>query len=358
MLIFQDIIPPQKASAKRRDFVELPSKVIGNLLTHTATTVRSSAFSVLVLSLSSTRPFPKESLDAIRQNLYVLHADTDAKFRNELFTNTKHLLERLRGALALLYREMGSNETRRLVEPSAAASNVPESLQKTEAKGDDLQKYAQEHESFLSWYLNFLGEELVPTASYQRHITSLRSLEVVLRTGLQTSPSISATNTSRGSDTSWPKQINIFSPSLCRLLLDLVLDPFEEVRNCSVSVLNFAPKACFGQLSDTPYGPVPQLLQDLVSKAKMASARTGRADLADGLASTFVLEFKFFDTNEQRLYFFDLLLQQLEGDVARASEDLELAADMAPIHGQLATIRYTFHSPYARNVLFFTSFVS
>jgi hypothetical protein len=283
--------------------------------------------------LSSTKPFPLESLDVVRQNLYILHADTDAKFRNELFTNTKHMLERLRGALALLNREIGLNAAK-----EQALSNGTSKTEEVERKGEDLLKHVQEHNKFLYWYLDFLAKELVPTASYQRHITSLKSLEILLKTGVQASPSISALSTSHGSDTCWPQQINIFSPSLVRLLLDLVLDPFEEVRNCSVSVLNFAPKESFGSLIDTSYGSVPKLLQDLVSKAKIASSQTGRADMADGLAHIHVLEYQLLSTNQQRLQLFELHLSALEGDVFHASKDLE--AVYTPIHAHLATLRY------------------
>ncbi|OBT50818.1 hypothetical protein VE04_08320 [Pseudogymnoascus sp. 24MN13] len=336
-----DLIPPQKASAKKRDFVELPIQAIGGLLIHTDTTVRSLAFSVLVSSLSSTRPFPKESLDIIRQYLYVLHADTDAKFRNDLFASTKHMLERLRGALALLTREASLSVTRKQV---ATDPNSPKELQtvhsieQIDKEGSDIQTHIQEHENFLSWYLSFLAQELVPTASYPRHITSLKSLEILLKTGVQLSPGIPTINTSRGSDTFWPKQVNVFSPSVCRLLLDLVVDPFEEVRNCSVSVLNSAPRDCFGPLSDTPYGPVPQLLQDLLSEAKMASSQTGRADAADGLAHMNVLHFKILEHDQHRLNFFHTLLSLLEDDIEIARSDLKLAVDRVPLHGQLTTL--------------------
>ncbi|KFY35851.1 hypothetical protein V494_05528 [Pseudogymnoascus sp. VKM F-4513 (FW-928)] len=336
-----DLIPPQKASAKKRDFVELPIQAIGSLLIHTDTTVRSLAFSVLVSSLSSTRPFPKESLDIICQNLYVLHADTDAKFRNDLFASTKHMLERLRGALALLTREASLRVTRRQLATDPNSPTELQTLHNTEQvdkEDSDIQTHIQEHERFLSWYLSFLAQELVPTASYPRHITSLKSLEILLKTGVQLSPGVPTINTSRGSDTFWPKQVNVFSPSFCRLLLDLVLDPFEEVRNCSVSVLNSAPRDCFGPLSDTPYGPVPQLLQDLLSEAKMSSAQTGRADAADGLAHMNVLHFKVLDNDQHRLDFFNSLLSVLENDIEVASSDSDIPTDAIPLHGQLTTL--------------------
>jgi hypothetical protein len=302
-----------------------------------------------VSSLSSTRPFPKESLDIISQNLYILHADTDAKFRNDLFASTKHMLERLRGALALLTREASLSVTRK---QTATDPNSPQELQsahnteQTDKEGSDIQKHIQEHENFLSWYLSFLAQELVPTASYPRHVTSLKSLEILLKTGVQLSPDTPTISTTRGSDTFWPKQVNVFSPSVCRLLLDLVLDPFEEVRNCSVSVLNSAPRDCFGPLSDTPYGSVPQLLQDLLLEAKMSSSQTGRADAADGLAHMNVLHFKILNNDQHRLDFFQSLLCTLEDDIDVASADLAVAVGAVPLHGQLTTITYVIRHPF------------
>lgn len=312
---YSGVVDERKASAKKRDYIPLPCKTIGGLLRHPVASVRSSALSVLVLSLSSTKPFAPETLSAITQYLFILHAETDAKCRNELFTNSKYMLERLRGALSLMARESEQDE----------------------AKCLGLRQHIQGHEDFLGWYLDFLARELVPTASYQRHITSLKSLGILLKTGIQASSSIGLPPSQH--DTFWPRQIDIFSPSLVRLLLDLVVDPFEEVRNCSISVLNYAPMESFGPLIDTPHGTVPKLVKDLAARAKAASSQTGRADVADGLAHTHVLEFKCLDTTPQRLQMFEAHLAVLEADIQEGLADLDRASATAPVHGQFATLR-------------------
>lgn len=326
-----DIVPEKKKS-KKRDFVVLPSTVIGEHLIHPNTMVRSSAFSVLVLSLSSTRPYPTESLDAIKENIAILHTDTDAKFRNELFANTKYMLERLKGATSLLTRELTFLDTQKPAENAEPATG--ESKEDVRAR---LEQHLKEHRSFLQWYLSFLAKELVPTASYQRHCTALKAIEIALKTGLQECQTASTTPTP-GPDQSWRKQ-EVFTQTMVRLLLDLLLDPFEEVRNCSLAVLKYAPRACFGKAIETEHGDVPKLLYELAAKAKDASARTGRADFADGLAYTYVLQFRFFETAEQRHALFRGLLDAVEADIATASRDLEKAAHVAPVHGQFATIR-------------------
>lgn len=325
-------IVPEKKKGKRRDFVVLPSTIIGEHLIHPSTIVRSSAFSVLVLSLSSTRPYPLNSLEAIKENLAILHTDTDAKFRNELFANTKYMLERLKGATSLLTREIIFLDTQKPAETAGPVTN--------EVKEDvraRLEQHLKEHKSFLQWYLSFLAKELVPTASYQRHTTALKAIEIALKTGLQECQTASTTPTP-GPDQSWRKQ-EVFTQTMVRLLLDLLLDPFEEVRNCSLAVLKYAPRACFGKAIQTEHGDVPKLLFELAAKAKDASARTGRADFADGLAYTYVLQFRFFETAEQRHALFRGLLDAVEADIVTASEDLEKAAHVAPVHGQFATIR-------------------
>ncbi len=330
-----DIIPP-KAKSKKRDFVALPSTMIGEHLIHPASTVRSSAFSVLVLSLSSTRPYPTESLDAIKQNLAILHADTDAKFRNELFANTKYMLERVKGASSLLDREIAFIDSQRTAEGTEAAE-----VEFKEAIKASLKNHLREHRNFLQWYLSFLAKELVPTASYQRHTTALKTIEIALKTGLQGCPTASTTPTG-GLDNTWTKQV-VFTQTMVRLLLDLLLDPFEEVRNCSLAVLKYAPKEAFGPLVklDSPEqqpATVPKLLAELAGKAADASAKTGRADFADGLAFTYVLHFKFSEGFEQRYRLFQTMLDSLDADISIASSNLEQAAQLHPVHGQFATI--------------------
>src|SRR5258706_9404010 len=106
MLTGADISLMQKRSSKIREFVPLPASELGLLLINSSSTIRSAAFSVLVSSISTTKPFPPESLCVLRENLDILHADTDAKFRNEVLSNSKHMIERLKGASLLLMKEL------------------------------------------------------------------------------------------------------------------------------------------------------------------------------------------------------------------------------------------------------------
>jgi hypothetical protein len=316
--------------------------VIGDLLTHSSSTVRSSALSVLVLSLSSTKPFPLRSLDMIRENLYVLHADTDARFRNELFSNTKYMIERLRGAVAFLSRQWASldrfekEKSTDCPPPLSSDSTTDAALDNNNRQSSQLIALLDYHKAFVDWYQSFLTHELVPTASYQRHVTSLRSLLLLIKSGLQTPHSRQPETKIYNSDTVWPYTKTLFTPGLVRLLLDLLLDPFEDVRGLAADLLKLAPKDVLIRVSEcTTRGP----LETLINRATMDFETTGRADLADGLAHAGSLADGLLETKDSHVEFINEQLDKLETMVSLAEDNLDTAVKGYPIHGSLAMLR-------------------
>lgn len=361
---------------KVRNFIFLPEDVIGILLSHSLGRVRSAAFSVLVSSISSIRPFPTYTLDLLKQKLCILHADTDAKFRNEVLSNSRHMVERLRGAT--------SNLTRELVMSGLSVhseSNVErENNQLTKEAKSALEVSLQEHKNFMNWYLQFLSNELVPTASYQRHITALRAIQIVVKSGARRSQTYVGLIQPPNTQPAWIFDIFIFTEKMIRLLLDRLMDPFEDVRAAATDILKFAfldslPDeklhcSITRPLSDVPivrpeskgiensshvshlensekgdskelwHSMIPTLLLQFIERAQCASQRTGRADIADGIARSSELLCIFLLSDQARLAFLESLILDLERKVVVAEDDLAKAVSLAPIHGQFASLRY------------------
>jgi hypothetical protein len=341
-LLVVDVLPAKKtrkAAAKSQSYVLLPTAAVGELLKHRDSKVRSSAFSVLILSLSSAKPFSEDTIRVLKENLYTLHADTDAKSRNELFTNSKYMLERLKGAMALLNRELQSQ-----LRSVAVSKNNHDAEPTAPVGSDDAQTSStvlEYHREFLMWYIDFLQQQVVSTASYQRHISALRSIQLLLKSGLQPSTASVEQKPSQVSDSVWPEQVDLFSETLTRLLLDLLVDPFEEVRNASFEILRQAPAAKFGERMATPYGHLPELLVGLLERAMKASQASGRADIADGVAHVSILCHLTLQSAADALNSFSERISQLEQTIVKASHDVSTAAeDRAPIHAELASIRY------------------
>jgi hypothetical protein len=346
----------------------LKEDVIGPLLTNASDTVRSLAFSVLVTSSSTIRPFNAKALEYLQSNIAILYADTDAKFRNEVLSNTKHMVERLRGAIAYLVRELQNL--------SFKIPQSPESAQPRKQDIGEISDLLESHEAFIQWYLEFLLGELIPTASYQRHITALKAIMLLLKSGILRQSPRSKQHQTSGNETSWPFSIGFFTSGTMRLLLDLLMDSFEDVRINASSVLGLASEENFEYGQPINYVEVIDyrsklsgirvrqanssftssqaslpsvnlvrhkrplgLLKDFISRADDISKRTGRADYADGLARCYVLHYSLLPNTSDRLELVDQLVLGLEAKIAVARKDLSRAVSDAPVHGTFAALK-------------------
>ncbi|KAG0647573.1 tRNA (cytidine(32)-2 -O)-methyltransferase non-catalytic subunit TRM732 [Hyphodiscus hymeniophilus] len=366
----------RQRDSKKKPIV-LDESAIGELLTHTLDTVRSLAFSVLVSSSSSIRPFSKLALNLLQTYMSILYADTDAKFRNEILSNTRHMIERLRGALAYMTREL--ENTRFLLdmdESSGSAAQV-----RSREVFNEINNSLKLHERFVQWYLEFLFGELIPTASYQRHITALKAFTLLIRSGILGHNSSSTVPKVHENATTWPFTIKLFTSGNMRLLLDLLMDPFEDVRISAGVVLKSASWDDFkldavvdtltapnhlqchadlsrqeisirtssistqslnlSSLSSTNHvTPSPQALLDFIDRAQDAASRTGRADYGDGFARSWEILYCLCTSSDGRLKLLEDLIGQLERKVDIAEEDLARAVVEAPLHGSFAALNF------------------
>jgi hypothetical protein len=355
----------------------LQEEGLSSLLAYASGTVRSLAFSVLVSSNSSIRPFSPTALRILQSRVHILHCDTDAKFRNEVLSNTKHLIERLRGATAFLVREIDSLSFQLLPEHSIS----PQERQMAQQALEQTTQLLQAHASFIEWYINFLLGELIPTSSYQRHITALRAISLLLRSGILKENSESSPVWISDNATVWPCTIDFFNPASMRLLLDLLMDPFEDIRNSTTSILKLAspdhfimgkrPKVSLvgadapkpassgenlGAISKSvlvsnlsvssevesshvaksiPLG----LLRDFIERAEELSKRTGRADYADGVARSYELFHSLLSSTNERIKLLTHLVEGLETKVSIAEQDLAKAVVDEPVHGTFAALK-------------------
>jgi hypothetical protein len=368
----------QKAPKKSPATIILQEESLYPLLAHASDTVRSLAFSVLVSSNSTIRPFSLTALNILQSGMSILYCDSDAKFRNEVLSNTKHMIERLRGALALLMREIESLSFQ--LRPEHALS--PQDRQMAQQASNQTTELLRGHASFIEWYIEFLLGELIPTASYQRHITALKAISLLLRSGILKPILGSPPAKISDNSTVWPCVIDFFNPMSMRLLLDLLMDPFEDVRSNATSILKLAspndfsegelvtepqvdidsshsadcihnsaaasgqtlfvttPSGCCEEkISHVRKGKPLGLLRDFVERAKVLSKRTGRADYADGVARSTSLLFGLLSSINEQTKFLTQLVEDLETELSIAEDDLAKAVLQAPVHGTLAALK-------------------
>jgi hypothetical protein len=321
----------------------------------------------------------------MQQHLSTLHSDSDARFRNELLSNIKHMIGRVRGAISYLNKELKTlsipGGDKMLMhklkhQHSAAIKSVLPSDEGVELN-PPWELILEHHIYFIQWYLDFILNELIPTSSYQRHITALKALHIILKSSvLEMEPpgGILCNHLQPG----LPLTVALFTEKAMRLLLDLLVDPFEDVRTSAASILRLAPQDAFSRqgaslfvektLSCIPNlhftspiiqksdiykdghieclrqidfkgSTIPDLLLGFMERAEERFLRTGRADLADGVAHSYELLCTLLASDNARLRLVQYLVNSLENKITIAEVDLAQAVLLSPVHGYFASLR-------------------
>lgn len=309
--------------------------------------MRLAGLDLTVYSTTVTRPYSSGVLKSLQTNLVHLHTDTDANFRKEVLTNIQRLFERLKGSTATIAKT------------SAKKNGAGQGLQGRKVLSTDCAKYrrsltlpaedplAQPFE-FILWYIHFLEKELRPTASYQRRITALRALLVVLKSGID--PDVPHHHLSRSGQGQlrWSHGVQIMNSKLLRSLLDLVVDPFDDIRSAAIDNLEI----CLDSISPEKKASALKSIPQLINRAEKMMLRTGRADQADGLARAYALLFnqcnedlpEVLKTDSMGIWtrtgILNRLTYQLEETIELARKDLPAAVDGRPVHGIFAGLRY------------------
>ncbi|KAK1057256.1 hypothetical protein LTR74_014307 [Friedmanniomyces endolithicus] len=290
--------------------VNLPIRGVARLLHHSVPAVRLTALSLLITSRAATRPISLSALTAIRRHLGHFFADTDADFRSEVCGLVQRLIDRIRAITAVLARQTSYHGG------ILHLSNDAESAETL--------RY---HKDFLVWLSRFLRWELRPIASYQRHITGLKCILIAARSGLDcTVPSGKLSKSALG-EAKWPFRFHLLSRALCGLLLDRVVDPFDDVRQTAAAILRLYPadsRDCQRQTELT------------LSRAEHAMLASGRADQADGVAHLYALLQRQRQGNGNTF----LLIERLERMISTAQANLSEAVARYPLHGLLTSMRY------------------
>ncbi|KAK1140581.1 hypothetical protein N8T08_010218 [Aspergillus melleus] len=335
-LVHEDHTSPKGPGARNGahdDDLILKSEVIGQFLFHREFSIRIASLSLLITANATTKPFSSATMRAILKGLPSLHAESDAYSRGEILSIIRKLIPRLKGGIM-------SNEQNWAEVMASANKKQPPNYAR-----DDLETRA-----CLTEYLEFLKTDLQPTASYPRHITSLKTLILLLESGLDARFEGSIVSKNEGNFTKWRMNIEVFEPSLLRLLVDLLLDPFEEVRARSLSIVNLFPRDLLlgdGIQSGSNTSDKAQLLSALVTAEQMAS-RTSRADYADTVARFYHILFCAAQRNtsdtsqwwETKIGVVDAILKRLEAKLSLSGAIVKYHLRDAPLHGHVSALRY------------------
>ncbi|KAK8081772.1 hypothetical protein PG996_000553, partial [Apiospora saccharicola] len=300
---------------------QLAANVLEDILCHSSHEARSSAVSILIASPSTSRPYAVSSLNLLRQHLPAFHADTDAKFRYDVLGHSRNMIKRIMGTIASLQKEK---------------ERAVRKVSKKGMSADEIDALTKEHVTFVNWYIGFLKDELVPSSSYQRHITSLKAMEFVLNSGVLQGD---LPKTEQG-DSAFP----LLDTAWLRVVLDLVMDPFDDVRETAASLVATLSLVNKDSSSDAPLRGLPRSfvseLDEFCQRANALASRTSRADHSDGVARLYKLSCQWATTAEDRLLIPTKVVDDLESRLSSAEKDLAAAVLETPVHGGFAALRY------------------
>ena len=308
-------------------------------MSHPEPEVRLAGMFLSVHSTAITKPLTGGIFKSLKRNLGHLHTDTDAYFRREVHGYTQKLFDRLRASTATLSKSLikgRSLEEGRLPFPKECFQ------QQSTRASTNVEDPLLESLAFIVWYTQFLEWELRSTGTYQRRITALRSLNIVLKSGVDSGVPHAQLSKSAQGELNWAHSLQISNTRLTRLLLDLVLDPFDDIREASISALQL----CLAALPDAERDTVLSTIPRFISRAEAMMLRTGRADQADGLARAYSLLFTVACTSSTEspgplssgFEVFEGLRKQLEETLQIARENLSEAVNGRPVHGIFAAL--------------------
>lgn len=321
----------------------LRDTAVTNLLDHVSASIRLAGLTLIITTDSIKRPLTKNSLAGLKRNLFHLFVETDGHIRGEILGLMPRFLDRIRAATASLSKE-------------AARAYADE----WSYNGRHLKESLRLHQEFMQWLLRFLSAGLRPATPYQRHISCLKTLLLLAKSGID--PEIPPRYWSKQAlgEISWPFDLTVFTPWTQRSLLDLVMDAFDDVRSIAVTLLEMSPLSTSPPRIDIAPNTQPGMMFDLaqpnlvdfIDRAETLMFSSRRADHADGVSRTYALLFvkRGIENGEDlhansriwwnsELGICQRLVTSLEGTLEIGERDLTVAVQRFPLHGTLAGMR-------------------
>ncbi|KAL8811725.1 MAG: hypothetical protein Q9200_001557, partial [Gallowayella weberi] len=334
------------------------------MLYHANPHIRSIAFSLVIQSSSLKEPFTETALANLLLAIPFYHAEVDPKARQDNVAMIKHLCLRLAGVLKHL--DNPRPDTWSKDSQWDRDRLIPETA---DCPRRDRAGYEQ-HRAFFAWYFDFLLLELSPTASYQRHIISLKIIEFLMTNEISVMQSCNNGSFFEGKR---GEAYKTWCETLPSALLDLALDPFDDVRELAASILHLIPGSSWSKLKpkgNSEYSPsVSWVTSERISlsggsigltslrnpgleltlqRATKKMQSTARADHADGFGRLceLALSLRTVSGQEESCCKHDQLVvghlvSELEECIKTARLNFHAATKTASLHGLLIAARYS-----------------
>lgn len=310
------------------------------LIEHSSANIRIAAFSLALSASPSSVPLPRNFLVCLQECLPNFHQETHPRTRNEFLALMKTLCLRLGNAAKI------------------ASNPVAMTYRQQQVLGWE-NEILLHHIEFARWYQYFLYFELRPTASYQSHITALKVLPLVIGNSDLAKFLPSDHKDSKAQHQHGVPERHAKALDHVRSLLDLLVDPFDDVRESAFSLLSLILPGY--ERSDSTYksdyrvniddgamtnteNALYESIQIALTRAEDHLRRSGRAYQADGVGRLYAIRHLSVTASRcskrQGTHPFSDLLLTLENTLAIEGHDQVQALMSTPLHGYLIALRY------------------
>lgn len=296
----------------------LDIKELSVLLELTSASYRVGAFHLLVSSPKNSMPIPRVVYQTIMDSLDMVFTDSDLETRNEISAYLKKFITRIKESTYAAKRD--------------ATSLTKKNYSKFEDEIKEKLNNVEQAQLFLKLFLTFIENNLRPGASYLQKEMGCRLLLALIRSGLDSRVDPLSLDKSR--NVNFAFSIEIYNPTLVRLVIDNILDDYDDIRQYSMEIITIAPFK-LDQVVD---------MKLLESRAIQMLADI-RGKNVDSGARFFRFAFEYYQRSqdlEKCSGIVRLLLHRIEFSLLRAKEQLADACIHNSIQGYFATFKFIF----------------
>ncbi|RIB14541.1 putative death-receptor fusion protein [Gigaspora rosea] len=327
-----------------------------NAIYHIDPNLRIDVLGLISESQKSITEVTSTELSLLKSFFELNLNSTSPEFRQKMCGHLNKLFSRLQGNLYAQWRDYKS--LLKYIENNSSTNKntkIPQAL----LEAEELKRKIDISQNFLNWLIELLVASLYPGASFQRVSSVLKIFIILIKTfGLGNESSLTKDFVNKKNEQStFPFQLPLATTRNVKLILNCLMNPFDEIRMLSYEILEIFPS------------PLPGIesiddVQEILFWAfqSMMSTRAGESDsgatIFSLIFSKYVLKLGYdldvelnkgppvsslgMEINDKSTAFIGKLMVLLEKQINIASQNLLLASQKYPMHGTLLALQYIF----------------
>lgn len=293
---------------------------LAHLLTVQDSSLRIAALQLLTLSPKLSKAIPTCVYHNVINSFDMIFMETDLEIRNELFSYLKRFISRIKDSSYALHRDA----------TSLTKKNYAKFKDEVEGKLSSI----EESKAFIINLLEHIEQNIMPGSPYARKEMAFRLLTTLIKSGVDSSVGKDFVEKSKG--VCFPYSLSIYTDSLVRLVIDNIMDSFEDVRKCSIQIISMCPR----ELKDL-------VDLDLLEERAVEMLSDIKGKDVDSGARFFMFLFNYYLSKQQydkcQLIIQKLLLK-IDDAVIEAKKDISRACIFYSIQGYYAAFKFIFEN--------------